>query len=105
MRRIASTFYSESRRPISRQELDHSPLIAFYEITQACELACTHCRARAQPFRSSDELTPDEGRKLVDQLTQFPRPPALVVTGGDPQLALIFAGLSSMRPAKVWRSP
>jgi MoaA/NifB/PqqE/SkfB family radical SAM enzyme len=67
-----------------RSDLDHSPLIAFYELTRACDLVCKHCRASAQSLANPFELSPEKSRQLVHQLTEFPRPPALVLTGGDP---------------------
>ncbi len=70
--------------PPTSADLDHSPLLIFYEITRACDLACQHCRACAQPRRHPHELTLAQGRALMAQLRQFPRPPLLVLTGGDP---------------------
>jgi radical SAM protein len=67
-----------------RSDLDHSPLIAFYELTRACDLVCKHCRASAQSLANPFELSPERSRQLVDQLTEFPCPPELVLTGGDP---------------------
>lgn len=63
---------------------NQSPAIVFYEITQACQLVCRHCRACAQTQAHPAELTPGQSRCLLDQLAQFPEPPALVITGGDP---------------------
>lgn len=65
-------------------DFDHSPLLVFYELTQACDLVCQHCRACAQPLRHPEELSSSEARQLIDQLTQFPKTPLLVFTGGDP---------------------
>jgi radical SAM protein len=59
-------------------------LVAFFEVTQACDLVCQHCRACAQPLSHADELSTSAARLLVDQLTEFPQPPLLVLTGGDP---------------------
>jgi radical SAM protein len=67
-----------------RSDLDQSPLIAFYELTRACDLVCRHCRASAQSWPNSFELSTEKSRQLIHQLTEFPRPPALVLTGGDP---------------------
>ncbi|GIW96272.1 MAG: radical SAM protein [Pirellulaceae bacterium] len=64
--------------------LESSPALVFYEITQACDLVCRHCRACAQADPHPGELTPRQARQLVDQLCEFPRPPRLIVTGGDP---------------------
>lgn len=77
----------DARRPkreITLGRLKKSPLIAFYEITQACDLVCRHCRACAQPRQDPNELSAADARRLVDGLTEFPDPPTLVITGGDP---------------------
>jgi len=63
---------------------DLSPKIAFYEVTQACDLVCSHCRACAQRQPHPAELSAEDARELVDQLMEFPEPPLLVLTGGDP---------------------
>ena len=47
---------------------DVSPLLVIWETTQACDLACIHCRASAQPLRNSDELTTEEGLNLLDEV-------------------------------------
>jgi radical SAM protein len=70
--------------PYTRDDFDHSPLLVFYEMTRACDLACRHCRADAQRHRDPMELTTSQARRLVAELTVFPRPPLLVFTGGDP---------------------
>ena len=64
--------------------LAYSPRLVFLELTQACDLACVHCRACAQPSRNPAELTTASLRALVDQLLIFPSAPTLVLTGGDP---------------------
>lgn len=66
------------------QSFELSPIVVFFEITQACDLACVHCRAAAQPFRHPGELSRSDARLLVHQLKEFPQPPRLVITGGDP---------------------
>lgn len=61
------------------------PLLVYWELTRACELSCRHCRAEAVPDRSPDELTTEEGYRLLDQLLEFGEPrPHVVITGGDP---------------------
>lgn len=69
---------------LSSADLHSSPLLVFYEVTQACDLACQHCRACAQAEADPAELTSEQSRWLIDQLTEFPMPPMLVLTGGDP---------------------
>ena len=65
-------------------DFGRSPFLVFYELTRACDLACAHCRACAQPRRHPHELTPTQSRLLVDDLLRFDPPPLLVLTGGDP---------------------
>ncbi len=56
-----------------------------WEATQACDLACRHCRAASQPQRHPEELTSDAARRLIDQIEGFGHPrPLFVITGGDP---------------------
>ena len=62
-----------------------SPFIVIWETTRACALACVHCRAEAVPRRDPDELTTEEGKRLIDRVAAFGSPPPiLVLTGGDP---------------------
>ncbi|MBI4635772.1 MAG: TIGR04053 family radical SAM/SPASM domain-containing protein [Candidatus Rokubacteria bacterium] len=64
---------------------DRSPFIVIWEVTRACALACVHCRAEAIPYRHPDELTAEEGKRLIDDVRAFgDPPPILVLTGGDP---------------------
>ncbi len=61
------------------------PVLAFWEMTRACPLACAHCRASAIPARSPEELTTAQGRGLLENLTRFGPPyPTVILTGGDP---------------------
>lgn len=61
-----------------------SPLMFYFEVTQACDLVCQHCRASAQPEADPGQLTTRQARALIDQIATFPRPPIVVMTGGDP---------------------
>lgn len=63
-----------------------SPFISIWEITRACALRCVHCRAEAIPNRNPNELTWEQGTKLIDDIRSFSddAPPLLVFTGGDP---------------------
>jgi radical SAM protein len=82
---IATPRIRESRSSTpSAPEFQVSPLLVFYEVTQACDLVCQHCRACAQTRPHPSELTTDDSLRLINQLTEFPNPPMLVLTGGDP---------------------
>lgn len=62
-----------------------NPMLVYWEMTQACGLACRHCRAEAVSTAHPDELTYEEGKKLLHQIAAFDKPtPHLVFTGGDP---------------------
>ena len=64
-------------------DFNERPFIAIWEATQACDLACVHCRASAQPLRSSFELSTVDAKRLIDQIAEM-RVPVFVITGGDP---------------------
>ena len=53
-----------------------------WETTQACDLACRHCRASAQPSRNPGELTTAEALRLLDDVRRFGRV-VFVFSGGD----------------------
>jgi radical SAM protein len=70
---------------VSVPALAGAPLRVYWELTRACDLACQHCRAEAQPERAADELTTDECRAvLADLALAGPPAPHVVFTGGDP---------------------
>ncbi|ELZ87998.1 TIGR04053 family radical SAM/SPASM domain-containing protein [Haloferax volcanii] len=60
------------------------PFVLIWEVTQACDLACDHCRADATPARHPDELTTAEGKRLLDQAREFGPGQLVVLSGGDP---------------------
>ena len=68
---------------ISTVDFNERPFIAIWEVTQACDLACVHCRASAQPDRHPMELSTEEGKDLIDQIAAL-KVPVFVLTGGDP---------------------
>lgn len=54
-----------------------------WEITSACNLGCIHCHA-ASGNPLSNELSTDEGKKLIDQIAQMENFRTLIYTGGEP---------------------
>jgi radical SAM protein len=71
--------------PLSMKSVDFqkAPFLVIWETTQACALACRHCRASARPWRDPLELTTDEGRRVVRQTAEMGTP-LIVFSGGDP---------------------
>lgn len=68
---------------MSAVDFNVSPFVVIWENTRACDLACVHCRAAAQPRRNRFELTTEEGFALIDQIAEL-QPKVFVLTGGDP---------------------
>lgn len=59
-----------------------NPFIIIWEVTRACQLKCIHCRADAQTKPHPDELSYEEGIKLIDEICDLNKP-MLVFSGGD----------------------
>lgn len=68
---------------IGRTNFNESPFLIIWETTQACDLACLHCRASARPMRDPGELDTATAMKLMDTARSFGQP-LFVLTGGDP---------------------
>ena len=64
-------------------DFNEKPYIVIWETTQACDLACVHCRACAHPQRNPFELSTAEAKGLIDQIAEM-KVPVFVLTGGDP---------------------
>ena len=62
-----------------------APRYVYWEMTQACGLACRHCRATSKRVQHPDELTTEEGKGLLRQIAAFgDKPPTVIFSGGDP---------------------
>lgn len=62
-----------------------APLLVYWEVTRACDLACRHCRADAIAAPWPGELSHAEGLALLSEVRRFGDPaPHVVLTGGDP---------------------
>ncbi|MET0551955.1 MAG: TIGR04053 family radical SAM/SPASM domain-containing protein [Vicinamibacteria bacterium] len=60
-----------------------APFLVIWETTQACGLACRHCRASARPVRDVGELSTIEGYRVLDEIAAMGTP-LVVLSGGDP---------------------
>jgi len=74
-------------RKLEMKDFSQAPFVVIWEVTQACDLACVHCRASAAPWRDPLELTTAEGFRLLDEIRAF-GDPLVVFTGGDPRFGL-----------------
>lgn len=68
---------------IPHVDYEQAPFLVIWETTQACDLACLHCRASAQPLRDERELTTWEGESVLRQVSEMGTP-IFVLSGGDP---------------------
>jgi MoaA/NifB/PqqE/SkfB family radical SAM enzyme len=64
-------------------DFDQQPFLVIWEATQACDLACVHCRACAQPSRNPLELSTREAKRLIEDVAEL-QTPLFVISGGDP---------------------
>jgi radical SAM protein len=65
------------------RNFDEAPFLVIWEVTRACDLACVHCRASADPVRHPLELSTEEGFRLLETIKEF-GDPIMIFTGGDP---------------------
>jgi 12,18-didecarboxysiroheme deacetylase len=61
---------------------DKKPVVV-WNVTQACNLKCIHCYARAQSGRHERELSYEEGLALLDDLAAYGAP-VVLFSGGEP---------------------
>jgi hypothetical protein len=55
-------------------DFSRNPLLVYWEMTQACGLACKHCRAAAMPHANPLELNTAESMSFLEQLVDFGDP-------------------------------
>lgn len=67
----------------SKLDFSTTPFLVIWELTQACDLVCRHCRASAVPERCPEELSTEEGFKLLEEIKTMGTP-VVVLSGGDP---------------------
>ena len=60
------------------------PRLVAWELTNACNLACIHCRASAIKDPAPDELSTAQAKHFVDELIEYK--PIIILTGGEPLL-------------------
>jgi MoaA/NifB/PqqE/SkfB family radical SAM enzyme len=68
---------------IPQLDYDKTPFLIIWEATQACDLACLHCRACARPERDPGELSTEEGEELLRETARMGTP-IFIISGGDP---------------------
>jgi len=61
------------------------PLVMSWNVTRKCNLKCSHCYINAAKDELRDELTTEEAKRLIDQISDVSRP-LLILSGGEPLL-------------------
>lgn len=61
------------------------PLVMSWNVTRECNLKCSHCYINAAEKKLENELTTQEGKRLIDQICQVSSP-LLILSGGEPLL-------------------
>ena len=64
--------FSEDKRPV-----------IVWNVTRRCNLKCVHCYAHAKDIPFDNELTTDQGKVLIDDLSAYGSP-VMLFSGGEP---------------------
>ncbi len=64
--------------------VDKKPVVV-WNMTRRCNLKCIHCYSNSADIDYPDELTTEEGKKLIDDLAAFGAP-VILFSGGEPLL-------------------
>lgn len=83
------------------KHLPHLHAVA-WETTRKCQLNCIHCRAAAGSTQPEDELSTEEGYRLIDGIAKFAKP-MLILTGGEPMTRPDIYELASYATSKGLR--
>ena len=81
---------------------DKRPVVV-WNVTRRCNLKCVHCYAHAKNVPFNDELTFEQGKKLIDNLTEF-GVPVLLFSGGEPLMRKDLPDLADYAVQKGMRA-
>ena len=82
--------------------IDKKPVVV-WNVTKACNLRCVHCYARAGETSPADELTNEQGKTLIDDLSDF-GVPVILFSGGEPLMRPDLVDLASYAVKKGIRA-
>jgi len=61
---------------------DKKPIVV-WNCTRRCNLKCVHCYSHSQDIEYAEEMSTEEGKRLIDQLADFGAP-VILFSGGEP---------------------
>jgi 12,18-didecarboxysiroheme deacetylase len=82
--------------------VDKKPVVV-WNVTRRCNLKCIHCYSNSADVDYPDELTTDEGKKLIDDLAAFGAP-VILFSGGEPLLRQDLLELAQYATSKGMRA-
>ena len=71
--------------PAAKEKAEFIPLVISWNVTRKCNLKCSHCYINATKEELRGELTTEEAKRLMDQISDVSRP-LLILSGGEPLL-------------------
>ena len=81
---------------------DKRPVVV-WNVTRRCNLHCVHCYAHAKDLEFENELSFDEGKRLIDDLAAF-GVPVLLLSGGEPLVRPDLPQLAAYAVSKGMRA-
>jgi Fe-coproporphyrin III synthase len=81
---------------------DKKPVVV-WNITRQCNLKCRHCYAQASGKKTAGELTTQEGKRVLDDLSDFGAP-VILFSGGEPVMRPDLPELAEYAIAKGMRA-
>ena len=81
--RYGSTDSGELRGEIVPKKASERRPIVVWNITRACNLRCVHCYNDSGTSKAGDELSTDEAKAVLDDLSGF-EVPSILFSGGEP---------------------
>lgn len=81
---------------------DKRPVVV-WNITRRCNLKCVHCYAHAKDIPFDNELSTEDGKKLISDLAQF-GVPVLLFSGGEPLMRKDLPELAAWAVEKGMRA-
>ncbi len=81
---------------------DKKPVVV-WNMTRQCNLKCRHCYAQALSQKTTDELTTEEGKALLDDLSSYGAP-VILFSGGEPIMRPDLPELAEYAVAKGMRA-
>jgi 12,18-didecarboxysiroheme deacetylase len=81
---------------------DKKPVVV-WNMGRRCNLRCIHCYAQSRDIEYKDELTTQQGRDLIDDLSQFGAP-VILFSGGEPLMRSDLPELARYARSKGMRA-